>query len=593
MMRKSRINIVRVPLKQKSKDYPAHFPPMPILYLELLENKEKIKPELRNQDYTPPEITEDQKNQMIQFENDSLNNSPSADISSSSKSNQPVDAMESDPIYQQFMAEMRQSDSETREKFDIEIGRIQPKESESKLKSRYKIHEKYKDIDLDFNERNDRKSDGYDSDYDRMEQKIQNRYSRQQNKYEMKRPSSKVMFDDDEKEYDSDNSSRRYKDTGKKYDQIKSKPRYKEKRYTDDSDDEKTVSKRGYDSDSDGEIFSSSHKKYKANIAESPSRNKVMSIFNGTFEDEDSNSKHKPKLAKLEDIKFTNAESSSQTQNSTQPKPTYSQFPPRLSEIEQGNGVKANPMQFAKIQRPDEDEINKKRELLFRFDILRKSYKNHPIPEFSEYTDLITLQKSYDDTVRRLSLDSSVENYKKYLIGGFMVVEYVFGMWFKFDMKGFTQQQMVSMNGYERLLIELGEKSYVAGEGSSWPVEARLLSMIVINAVVFIISKMVFAKTGANLLGMMNSVSNMGFGGGGGSAGGGFGNAFGGGDSGGGGNPFAAFGFGNSNTTTNNNTNTTTNNAKQETAAPPKKRMKGPSVDLNEFVADDDKKKNE
>jgi hypothetical protein len=116
------------------------------------------------------------------------------------------------------------------------------------------------------------------------------------------------------------------------------------------------------------------------------------------------------------------------------------------------------------------------------------------------------MKKSYETTLRRLSLDSSVDGYKQFLIGGFLAAEFVVGNWLNFDMKGFTQQQIVQMNKYERLLIELGEKSYVPEE-SRWPVELRLLSMIIMNAAFFVLSKMIAKKSGANLLGMFNNMS--------------------------------------------------------------------------------------
>jgi hypothetical protein len=91
--------------------------------------------------------------------------------------------------------------------------------------------------------------------------------------------------------------------------------------------------------------------------------------------------------------------------------------------------------------------------------------------------------------------------------------------------------------------------------------------MIIINAVVFLVSKMVFNKTGANLLNMMNSISGIG--------------------------DKSSF---NSNLFS----QTTNNTVKEENVIPEntnekktggmnsifsqKKKMKGPSVDLNEFT---------
>ena len=183
--------------------------------------------------------------------------------------------------------------------------------------------------------------------------------------------------------------------------------------------------------------------------------------------------------------------------------------PPTLAELrDQGVYESNNHLRDINHVNIGEQEIDdKKRELLFKFDLLRKSYPNAIIPDFSIHSELSAMQNSYDDSVRRLSLDSTVENYKTYLIGGFMLVEFIFGNFLGFDMQGFTQQQILSMNSYEKLLIELGEKSYVP-TGSKWPVELRLLFLIIMNAAFFIVSKMIMKKTGANLMNMINGMNS-------------------------------------------------------------------------------------
>jgi hypothetical protein len=183
-------------------------------------------------------------------------------------------------------------------------------------------------------------------------------------------------------------------------------------------------------------------------------------------------------------------------------------IPPTLSELEKQGGV-LRKKELRDINNVSSEELfdeDVKRELMFKMELLKKSYPNSLIPEFSIHSDYNSMKRTYESTVRRLSLDSSVENYKTYLIGGFMICEFVFGNYLGFEMAGFTQQQILTMHSYEVLLIELGEKSYLPG-GSKLPVELRLLFMILCNAGLFIVSKMILKSTGSNLIGLINSMN--------------------------------------------------------------------------------------
>lgn len=177
--------------------------------------------------------------------------------------------------------------------------------------------------------------------------------------------------------------------------------------------------------------------------------------------------------------------------------------------------------EFQEEQEAEEDAEEKERkdkaELLFKFMVLKKQYKNIEIPDFTEHSDMDTMKRVYEQIIRQVSLDSSVETYKQYLVGGFMVMEWVSTNWLSLDISGFTQQQMNAMNRYERLLIELGEKNY-STMGSKFPVEVRLLFLIVFNAGIFYVTKMIFSG-GEGGTSVMSAL----FGGMGGNAGGGSG----------------------------------------------------------------------
>jgi hypothetical protein len=191
--------------------------------------------------------------------------------------------------------------------------------------------------------------------------------------------------------------------------------------------------------------------------------------------------------------------------NEASPRPFQQPFQDELPSLSQLN-LKETVLPNLAYMPEQADTDNLKRELLFKFELLKRSYKDATVPEFTMHSDYKSMKQSYDNIVKRLSIESSVDNYKTYLIGGFMVVEYIMGNFLGFDMQGFTQQQIVSISTYERLLIELGEKSYV-DEESQWPVEVRLLGMIVMNAAFFVVSKLITKKTGSNILNMINSMN--------------------------------------------------------------------------------------
>lgn len=181
-------------------------------------------------------------------------------------------------------------------------------------------------------------------------------------------------------------------------------------------------------------------------------------------------------------------------------KPIKVNLPPSLAELEKAGQIvrKKETVDVGDVSEGDVEDL--KREYLFKFDILKKSFSGSAasIPEFTIHSDIQTIKKTYESTLRMLTLDRTVGQYKNYLTYGFGMIEFLFGSVFNFDMAGFSTQQQLNMSQYEYLLVELGEKSYVP-TGSKYPVEVRLLFVVILNTAFFLITKIVLRKTGVNI----------------------------------------------------------------------------------------------
>ena len=185
-------------------------------------------------------------------------------------------------------------------------------------------------------------------------------------------------------------------------------------------------------------------------------------------------------------------------------------IPPSISEINEGkvhvdtNGVRS----LDYITKDEKAEEDVKKDLLVKFNILKKKHPYATISTYSEHTDLTTLQKDYKSVVKQIEVEAKAIKYKTWLLWGYFGLEFILLNYASFDdIRGFYQQQYNSMNQYEDLLYELGEKTYIPDE-KKWPVEIRLLMLIGTNAGMFILGKMAEKRFGINPMNMFKTAPN-------------------------------------------------------------------------------------
>jgi hypothetical protein len=174
----------------------------------------------------------------------------------------------------------------------------------------------------------------------------------------------------------------------------------------------------------------------------------------------------------------------------------YSKPAEKKNIYQKENHIKQPTQERKILQNPE--LILKKQKLLVKLDILKKSGKN--IPNYTLDHDYYMVKKHYKLLVKQIHVDNKVSFYKKCLLGLCGCVELGLGKaGMGFDMEGYTEFHANNMNKYEKLLIKIGEKSYIPSGMDNLPVELQLCITMILQTILFAASKLFKNKMGFNM----------------------------------------------------------------------------------------------
>ena len=502
MVTKRKLKIVKVPLPYKQEYKSIHFGPMPQLYLDLIENKAKVKEHLKDVYYEPKwdntesqhlvisneevqEAGQDFKNSLQEFDPEGVdmtslkfeaNERRYRERHQSSQNDMFTDRLMEEGFSKPYNEAVNNENSPhgSLSKFVAEDISMRSSKDRPTLGAMSKFS-KHKFTKVD----DDETKSSFDDPFASVQDFRANPKPQPSSKYAYSKSSVIV-----ESDAESDNESSRYhgrqEEYKSKYEQEETKSKYEEydrdkDRYKERYKDYDTKNNRDEPEEQDaiGDFLAAEMHEPKTS----------QSIYGGNRQE----SYRQPKP------------SSSFSSNPYQPQPssqpsvssgsTYNR-PPGLDEISKGVANKSRVMNITQNSKTDEERNARRTELLYKFKTLRSLYKGAQIPEFSEYTDVEVLERELLNQQKHLQLESNVENYKRYLTMGFGVLEFLVHKFLKFEeISGFASQQVLSMNQYEKILYEIGEK-HKPTPGKGLPPEIKLMGIITFNAAMFVLMNM-------------------------------------------------------------------------------------------------------
>lgn len=136
-----------------------------------------------------------------------------------------------------------------------------------------------------------------------------------------------------------------------------------------------------------------------------------------------------------------------------------------------------------------------------KFKILKKNHPDKKFDMFSRKMSLEAIHELYETHLKSLGADSIAGQFEMLLRVLFLGIEFVCVKWIGIDMRGFAKDQMDNIQNYHRSLIMLGE-DWSGPNGRGLPPLFQIIIMVLLNAIVVAVTRLVAATDLAKTMGM-------------------------------------------------------------------------------------------
>jgi hypothetical protein len=138
---------------------------------------------------------------------------------------------------------------------------------------------------------------------------------------------------------------------------------------------------------------------------------------------------------------------------------------------------------------PDERQVLEERsDLLWSLKKLKRYHDNKNFPHYDNFTSTSELKRILKEVKREAILDENVNQTRQYITMIWFALEKVCTEYLSIDLSGFTAYETQHMNDYQKVLVEIGERSYLNWSDGFAP-ELKLVYLMLTHAALFHVKK--------------------------------------------------------------------------------------------------------